>query len=246
MLRRTEGIVLKTLPLGEADLVVTFLTKEFGLVNAFAKSPRKIKSRFGSSLEPLTFSRISFWGKEDAALPRLTQSDILESFQSLRNCLSLFLKASEIIELTLHFIPERDSSKRICSLLFDTLKSMESGFDAGILTLYYKLKILEASGYLPRLNGCGRCGKKGDCFFLSHGTILCGNCSKESESYFRLSQGAIRFYYTLLGWDLSKISRIKPSEALFSELSRVMDEHIRYISEKNPKTKSFRLPSAAK
>jgi len=63
MLKRTEGIVLKTNPFGEADLIVTCLSKDYGILKTFAKSPRKIKSRFGSSLEPLTHSKISFWGK---------------------------------------------------------------------------------------------------------------------------------------------------------------------------------------
>ena len=56
MLQRTEGIVLKTNPFGEADLIVTYLTRDYGILKTFAKSPRKIKSRFGSSLEPLTYS----------------------------------------------------------------------------------------------------------------------------------------------------------------------------------------------
>jgi DNA repair protein RecO (recombination protein O) len=99
MLRRTEGIVLRTFPFGEADLIVTYLTPEFGILKLFAKSPRKIKSRFGSSLEPLTCSKISFWGKEDAALPKLTQSDIIHPFHSIRNNLHCFLKVSEILEL---------------------------------------------------------------------------------------------------------------------------------------------------
>ena len=81
MLQRTEGIVLRTFPFGEADLIVTYLTPDFGLIKLFAKSPRKFKSRFGSSLEPLTHSKISFWGKEDAPLPKLTQSDIMQPFR---------------------------------------------------------------------------------------------------------------------------------------------------------------------
>jgi DNA repair protein RecO (recombination protein O) len=47
MLHRTEGIVLKTTPFGEADLIVTYLTRDCGILKTFAKSPRKIKSRFG-------------------------------------------------------------------------------------------------------------------------------------------------------------------------------------------------------
>ncbi len=95
MLKRTEGIVLRTIPFGEADLIVTYLTPDFGIIKLFAKSPRKIKSRFGSSLEPLTHSKIAFWGKEDTALPRLTQSDILHPFHSIRDSLDCFSKVND-------------------------------------------------------------------------------------------------------------------------------------------------------
>jgi len=61
MLQKTEGLVLKTSLFGEADLIVTYLTKDCGILKTFAKSPRKIKSKFGSSLEPLTYSKIAFW-----------------------------------------------------------------------------------------------------------------------------------------------------------------------------------------
>ena len=151
MLQRTEGIVLKNSPFGEADLIVTYLTRDWGIVRTFAKSPRKVKSRFGSSLEPLTWSKISFWGKEDAALPRLTQADILHPFDSLRSTLQCFLRVTELVELTLNFIPERDASRKAYSLFINTLRAMENGSDTPLLSLYYKVKLLEASGYLPRL-----------------------------------------------------------------------------------------------
>ena len=76
MQTRTEGIVLKSMAYGEADVIVTYLTADLGIRKGFAKSARKIKSRFGGSLEPFTHSRITLLGKEDASLPRLTQSDI--------------------------------------------------------------------------------------------------------------------------------------------------------------------------
>ena len=242
MLQRTEGIVLKSSPFGEADLIVTYLTKDCGIVRTFAKSPRKIKSRFGSSLEPLTWSRISFWGKEDAALPRLTQSDILHPFLSVRSTLKCFLKVSELVELTLNFIPERDASRNAYSLFINTLRAMETGSDTSLLPLYYKVKLLEAAGYLPRLNDCGRCGRKGESFYLTHGAVLCETCSQGSESSFRLSPGVIRLYANLLIWDFSKIGRIKPSEALLSELSKIIDEHVRYIIERELRTRAFQRP----
>src|SRR5208337_2872699 len=121
MLKRTYGIVLKNSVFGEADLIVTYLTPHYGLLRAFAKSPRKIRSRFGSSLEPLTYARISFFGKEEASLPRLTQSDIIKPFHVLRCDFKRLLNVSGILELCLNFLPERRPAPEILNLFLHML-----------------------------------------------------------------------------------------------------------------------------
>ena len=242
MLQRTEGIVLKTDLFAEADLIVTYLTKDCGILKTFAKSPRKIKSRFGSSLEPLTCSKISFWGKEDSSLPRLVQSDILYPFHSLRSSLKSFLKVSEIFELTLNFVPERDANIRVYSLLMNTLRFMEVDCQTGMLMLYYKLKLLEIVGYLPGLNGCGRCGRKGNIFYISHGTVLCNRCSKDHNPSNNLSPAVISLCINLLSWDMNKLGRLKPSEKIVQELTALIDEHVKYITERTSRTRTFRVP----
>ena len=239
MLQRTEGIVLRTYPLGEADLIVTYITKDFGIVRTFAKSPRKTKSRFGSSLEPLTLSRLSFWGKEDAALPRLTQSDIIHPFSALRESLGCFIRISELIELTLHFSPERDANRNVYSLLMQTLSAMETSGDSLLISLFYKVRLLDLAGYLPSLHTCGRCGGRGDAFHIAHGTVLCEKCSRGEEVTSRLSPGARTFFLSLLRWEPSKIGRLRPAHTLLNELSVLIDEHVRYLLEKDLKTKGF-------
>ena len=241
MLQRTEGIVLRTNPYGEADLIVTYLTKDYGILKTFAKSPRKTKSRFGSSLEPLTYAKISFWGKEDSTLPRLTQADIIHPFHLLRSSLKSFLKVSEMIELTLSFVPERDPSPKAYSLIVNMLRAFEEDSSDLMLVIYYKLKLLEITGFLPKLTGCGRCGNAGRDFYLSHGTVLCEKCSKSFETSLSISVGLVNFYKNLLEWNELLIKRIKPSKALVSELSMLIDEHIRYVSEKSLKTRAFRI-----
>lgn len=242
MLQRTEGIVLKTNLFAEADLIVTYITKDCGIVKTFAKSPRKIKSRFGSSLEPLTYSKISFWGKEDSSLPRLIQSDIVYPFHSLRSSLCCFLKVSEIFELTLNFVPEKDAGNRVYALLMNTLRAMESDCQAGLLMLFYKIKLLEIAGYLPGLNGCGRCGQKGNVFYLSHGSVLCGGCSKGHNPLSNLSPAVISLCANLINWDIEKLGRLKPAEKIVQELTALIDEHVKYITERTLRTKAFRVP----
>ncbi len=240
MLQRTEGIVLRTIPYGEADLIATYLTKDLGIIKVFAKSPRKTKSRFGSSLEPLTFSRIAFWGKEDAALPRLTQADIVHSFSSLRESLHCFIRVSELIEQTLHLVPERDTGRNVFPLLMQTLAIMETGCQNPLIGLFYKLKLLEATGFLPGLHICGRCGGRSNAFHLAHGTVLCEQCSAEEEVSSRLSPGVTAFYASLMKWEISKLERLKPDERIMKDLSLLIDEHSRYVTEKNLRSREFR------
>lgn len=239
MLRRTEGIVLKTTLFGEADLIVTHLTYDFGLIKTFARSPRKTKSRFGSSLEPLTCSKISFWGKEDSNLPRLTQSDIIMPFQSIRDKWDCFLKVSEILELTINFIPEGEVNRKIYTLLLNTLKTIEKDCNILLNSILYKIKFLGFIGYSPRLGGCAVCGKSGMNFYISQGSIICEKCAVGMHPPIRLSQGSIKLYETLNKWDVSMIGRIKPAHNLLTELSDMINDHIRYTLSKPLKSRAF-------
>jgi len=241
LLKRTEGIVIKGFPYGEADLIVTYLTRDYGLVRAFAKSPRKIKSRFGSSLEPLTYARISLMGREDAALPRLTQSDIIRPFQPLRESYDCFVRISAMLELTLNLIPEGEPNRAAFELLLQALTMMERDC-SGLYALTYRVKLLGLAGYSPRLKGCARCGKAGKKFYVSHGSIICEQCSSEANYVERkdfrpLSEGSIRLYETLLTWNLEKLPRVKAPEGLVREISGLLDSHVEYALSKPIKTK---------
>lgn len=253
MLKRTEGIVLKNSLFGEADLIVTYLTRDYGLLKVFAKSPRKIKSRFGSSLEPLTYSKISFMGKEDANLPRLTQSDIIKTFHTLRDDLRRLLDVSEMLELSLKFMPEREPHFAVFKLLLGTLNKLQSDCDNAMYLLYYKIKFLEISGYAPRLDMCGRCGtgiRNGEAekrrrgekispahrpadspihFYVSQGSIICEKCIRDREGSIRLSDGTVRLYNSLIKWRLANINRVKAPAYMLSEIGHVINAHISYI-----------------
>jgi DNA repair protein RecO (recombination protein O) len=242
MLRRSEAIVLRTTPFSEADLIVTTLTLDYGLMKAFAKSPRKTKSRFGSSLEPLTHSKVAFWGREDANLPRLTQSDIIRPFQSIRDRMNSFLRATEMVELTLNLLPEREVHRDVFQLFLAVLAMIDDSTqdDRSLLTvLLYKIRLLDLVGYGPRLDGCARCGKAGYNFYISHGSIVCGPCARGTDTPMRLSPGVMKSYDTLRRWDIAKTGRIRLSRMILAELSGMLDTHIQYTVAKPMKTKAF-------
>ena len=82
-LLESDAIILKTYPLGEADRIVAFFSREHGKVRGVANGARKMKNRFGASLEPLTHSRIQFFEKENRDLVRIQSAEILDSPMAL-------------------------------------------------------------------------------------------------------------------------------------------------------------------
>lgn len=243
MLHRTEGIILNTTPLGEADLIVTCLTKDFGIIRLFAKSPRKVGSRFGSSLEPLTHSRIGFFGKEQSKLPRLTQSDIIHSFQTLREDIHIFLQVSELMELTIRTHPELSEGKRLFALLLTSLKEIEKYGTSGIFPLYYKIQVLRLGGFAPRLQNCSRCGSVSERFLLPEGGIVCKTCEPDEKDSILIEPGIMKIYNYLLRSRPVMVRRLKVSEQHLTKLADIIDSHINYTVVDRLNTREFSPPA---
>ena len=79
-LHESEAIVLRSYPLGEADRLVSFLSRTMGRVRGVAAGARKTKSRFGSTLERLSHVRIWYYERETRELVRISQCEMIESF----------------------------------------------------------------------------------------------------------------------------------------------------------------------
>ncbi len=227
----TEAVVLKSIPYGEADLVVTYLTKNYGLLNLFAKSPRKIKSRFGSSLEPLTYSKISFIGRQDN-LQKIVQSDIIHSFQTIRDNYRLFLRIAETLRFLIQLLPKRESNNEIFYLLINTLLYLEKNIKPENYIFFFKVRVLSILGYLPDFKNCGVCRKKlKEEFYYSSGFIICKKCS---SSYHHLSSalpipispGAIKLLNEISTWRLNFLERVRISNNLLEEMEKFLQSHI--------------------
>jgi len=243
MLHRTEGIVLHSTPYGEADLIVTSLTRDFGIIRLFAKSPRKVGSRFGSSLEPLTHARIAFFGKEQSRLPRLTQADILRPFQALREEIALYLKIAEAIELTLRVMPEQTGDGKTFGLLLTTLSQIEDGGPTDAFLLYYKIHLLRLAGFAPKLGQCGRCGQRAERFYLREGTVLCRRCEPESPTHSPIEPRAERVYSYFLRARPSTITRLKVPPDTIKGLAELINAHINYTVVERLNSLSFPQPT---
>src|SRR5271170_8117271 len=157
-LHESEAIVLQSYSLGEADRLVSFLSRSMGRVRGVAAGARKTKSRFGSTLERLSYIRIWFFERETRDLVRISQCEVIESFlDAFRDYASSIALAlfSEITELVL---PEREASDANFRLLLLSAQTVKRTGKSEIPLAYFALWTVKLGGWLPRLDACSACG----------------------------------------------------------------------------------------
>jgi DNA repair protein RecO (recombination protein O) len=182
-LHESEAIILQGYSLGEADRLISFLSRSMGRVRGVAAGARRPKSKFGSSLERLSHVRIWFFEKETRDLVRITQCEIIESFlDAFRDYASSVVLAlfSEITEAVL---PEREAADANFRLLLLVTQTVKKTSKPELPLAYFTLWTVRLGGWLPPLDRCGMCGRAMSAeerlYILSRaGRVACTKCRK--------------------------------------------------------------------
>lgn len=189
---RAEAIVLRTHKLGEADRIITLLTRDRGKVRAVAKGVRRTKSKFGARLEP--FSRVDLLVFEGKNLDIITQAESLNAYgQDLALDYSLWTAGQTMLETADRLTPEDSiSAESQYLLLVGALRTLVTGeHAAGLVLDAFLLRSLSMAGYSPSLNACVVCGVAGTqpFFHVATGGALCvehrvpGSVAPRPESF---------------------------------------------------------------
>jgi len=153
-----EAIVLRTRPVGESDLFVTFLTESSGKVSGSAKSARRSRRRFGGSLEPMTRGRAVWTEVEGRELVRLESFEAQVSFAAIQADLGWFYLFAYLAEVTDTFAREREPDPRFYRLLRAATDASGQGRSPGAVRRWFEIWTLRLQGLLPDLDACSRCG----------------------------------------------------------------------------------------
>jgi DNA repair protein RecO (recombination protein O) len=176
-LYRDEAVVLRTHKLGEADRIVTMLTRRYGKVRAVAKGIRRTRSRFGARLEPFTqVDLLNYQGRE---LDIVTQVEIVSAFPELRADYERYTTGTAMLEAAERLVAEREPALRLYLLLVSGLKALDGGtHDPALVLDAFLLRALSLSGYEPGLAGCARCDAPGHhpWFHVASGGAVCADC----------------------------------------------------------------------
>jgi DNA repair protein RecO (recombination protein O) len=182
-LRESEAIVLQSYPLGEADRLVSFLSRSIGRVRGVASGARRTKSRFGSTLERLSHVHIWFFEKETRELVRISQCELIESFLDAFKDYASGVGLGIISEVTEAVLPDREASDANFRLLLLTAQAVKRTGKWEVPLAYFALWTVKLGGWLPPLGGCSRCGtvltaNEPAYFSRSSFALFCAKCRK--------------------------------------------------------------------
>lgn len=182
-LRESEAIVLQSYPLGEADRLVSFLSRSIGRVRGVASGARRTKSRFGSALERLSHVRIWFFEKETRELVRISQCELIESFLDAFKDYASGVGLGIISEVTEAVLPDREASDANFRLLLLTAQAVKRTGKWEVPLAYFALWTVKLGGWLPPLGSCSRCGtvltaNEPAYFSRSSSALFCAKCRK--------------------------------------------------------------------
>ena len=181
-LYRDEGVVLRVQKLGEADRIVTVLTKRHGRVRAVAKGVRRTRSKFGASVEP--FSHVDLQLYTGRSLDIVVQAEGLTPFGSeLVSDYGRYTAGTAVLETAERLTAEeREPSLRLFLLVVGALRALtgEGGpaRDPSLVLDAFLLRAMSVAGYAPALSDCARCGTPGPhrAFSVPAGGTVCPGC----------------------------------------------------------------------
>ena len=157
-LKESEAIILRTYPLREADLLVTFFTRIEGKVRGVARSAMKSKRRFGGALEPLTYVRAYYEDRERQELTRLDSCEVLESPMATEVSYPRAVALGHVAEVLDELLPDREASDAVFRLTLSVLNQLR-GSEIWMPVTYFDLWMTRLMGYLPDLSECIVCGR---------------------------------------------------------------------------------------
>ena len=188
-LYRDQAVVLRVHKLGEADRIVTLLTRRHGRVRAVGKGVRRTNSRFGARLEPGSHIDVQLYTRlpEGQAAPGgrrgldvVQQTESIDAFGArLAGDYARWTAASAICETAERMTEEGEPALRLYLLVVGALRALVAReHDAGLVLDAFLIRAMAHAGWEPALRECAQCSRPGPhpAFNVPAGGVVCDDC----------------------------------------------------------------------
>ena len=236
--RVSEALVLRTYPLKEADLVVSFFTRDQGKLRGVAKRARRPKSPFGAGLERLSHVRMAYFQRETRELVNLDSCELIHSQFGLVSDYRAGVALDYFAEVGEQLLPAAEPSEKFFRLLLAVLEHLKTAGGRGVwqAVTYFSLWAVRLSGWLPELNVCLGCGclldepEHPERAFFSRGRagLICGDCRRTlgAGNSWELSAESRSLASEMLSKAIGKLSKTDWEQATAADLRRFLVQQI--------------------
>jgi DNA repair protein RecO (recombination protein O) len=240
----TEGIVLRTYNLAEADKIMVCLTRQAGVVRAVARGARRLKSRFGAGLEPFTIIDLAYYEKEGRELVSLRGVEIKRSFFNLSASAENVAVLAYMSELVMEFAPPQEPNERLYRMVKAVVETLgDAPEHLTALVRYFEIWTLKLGGFLPDLRNCAECAKglgaEPRSYLNAEFRARCGQCSNRlGKEFSRAAHSHLRLAQRLSPYDFAQAARDLPGTTAITELADLSQGLIGRVLERQPRSRA--------
>ena len=178
MYQKTDGFVLAEKPISESDRLVTLLTRNSGVLRAFARGTKNSKNKNFCATQLFWYSDfVLFVGKNSSSI---NEASLKNNFWSIRTDIEKFALTQYFCEIVTLLVGENVDSSEILRLLLNSVYLLDkNAVNVRIIKSVFEMKLLVALGYMPNLIGCSVCGSSdfAQMFFsFKTNNFVCKNC----------------------------------------------------------------------
>ncbi len=235
-LYRDQGVVLRSIKLGEADRIVTLMSEGHGKVRAVAKGIRKTGSKFGGRLEPAT--HVAFQCHRGRELDVVTQVETIDAHRALREHYGCLTHAVSMLEAVDQVALEREPAPALYRMLERALRTLAEQPSPAVSTAFF-WKLLSLEGFHPVVDQCTRCGGPAPfrAWDLRAGGVCCGACVLGGRP---MAPGTAETIARIVGGGLAGVLADPPDDRVLGEVERLAVASLEFHSERRLKSASLR------
>ena len=225
MQTKTKGLIIREQTVGESDKLVTALTEDFGLIKAFVRRAKTIKSQNLSATSLFAYSELSLYRSKDAFV--IDNATAIEVFFDLRRDIETLSLAQYFAQLCIFLGEEEHPSPSMLRLMLNSLYLLCQGKKShSQIKATVELRMLTLGGYMPDLTACYRCGTYESevmYFDVQEGCIYCQDCFRNNALIAPLGVITAMRYICLS--DLGKVFSFNIGEENMNILSDITEKY---------------------
>ncbi len=237
----TDAIVLKVSDVGENDRLLTLLTKEYGVLKAFASGAKKIKNKYHTGTSHLCYSH--FILEHVKGTYRVRDASLNTCFFKIGCDITHISLQQYFCELCATLGPEESSSEGLLRLLLNSLYCLnENKVTQILLKPIFELRMLSILGYTPDLIACSECAEfDNDIFYfgLDEGVLFCEKCVVNKNTSVAVDRTILASMRHIIYCDFENLFSFSIPEVSARRLSRITEKYLIYQTEQRFSTLDF-------